>query len=54
MVEKDKKLSPSAKAFLVLMTKVKERTPLEIMREFNEGIDQKKIGKDAKDKSARG
>jgi len=52
MAEKDKKLSPSAKAFLVLMAKVKEKTPLEIMREFNEGINQKKTAKDAKDKYA--
>lgn len=54
MVEKDKKLSPSAKAFLALMAKVKERTLLEIMRDFNEGINQKKTGNDAKDKCTRG
>jgi hypothetical protein len=46
MEEKDKALSPSAKAFLALMSKIKEKTPLEIMREFNEKINQKKTGKD--------
>ena len=29
-------LSPSAKAFLLLLSKVKNKTPLEVMREFNE------------------
>lgn len=35
-------LSPSAKAYLVFMAKVKGKTPLEVMREFNEGIRQQK------------
>lgn len=46
MEKKDRTLIPSAKAFLVLRAKVKNKTPLEIMREFNEGTDQKKTGKD--------
>ena len=36
MEDKNRTLSPSAKAFLVLMAKVKGKTPLEIMRDFNE------------------
>ena len=35
-------LSPSAKAFLLLMSKVKNKTPLEVMREFNEEARQRK------------
>ena len=35
-------LSPSAKAFLLLMSKVKKKTPLEVMRGFNEEARQRK------------
>jgi len=42
MSKQVKRLSPSAKAFLVLMSKIKNKTPLEVMREFNEESRQRK------------
>ncbi|MBP7508588.1 MAG: hypothetical protein KA807_12270 [Prolixibacteraceae bacterium] len=42
MEDKNRTLSPSAKAFLVLMAKVKGKTPLEIMRDFNFHVKQQK------------
>jgi len=43
MKQKIEKLSPSATAFFAFMMKVKNKTTLEVMREFNEKASQRKI-----------
>lgn len=39
-------MSPSAKAFLLFLPEVKQKTPLEVMREFNEEARQRKVQKE--------
>ena len=49
MNEKEKRLSPSAKAFLALMMKVKGKTALEIMREFIYEMEQRRLKSEPKE-----